>query len=88
MDLGKTRYGPPEPVWGEEPRALEDKGREQLETTPPPAPRAKEAATEPAAASRPVRDRRAPAHLDPSVNDFSNKGAGGEQRGVSLGLDN
>ena len=33
-------------------------------------------------------NRRAPAHLDPSVNDFSNKGAGGEQRGVSLGLDN
>ena len=38
-DLGFTRTGPPEPFWGEQPRAPKTTGGEQLESTPPPNPK-------------------------------------------------
>ena len=48
----------------------------QLYRAPQPALVIKEEAPEPVVASRPVRARKAPAHLDPAVYDLSQVGSG------------
>ena len=87
-DLGKTRTAPtPGPAWGGgNPEVTDnDEAGEQLFNTPQPSVVIKDEAPEPAVASRPVRARKAPAHLDPAVYDLSQVGSGKEPEIFSWG---